>query len=143
MNPRLKLLAVTLTFLMSGCATRPLEGESIDMVSRGSNTVSHGDIANAFPRLRTIVIDIDRRTYMGNIEPTPPNETFGFDRLYGPGRYAANPPAAPGRNNYYKAILSSADNHILRCDLTHREGKQRDGLCVDDFGHIYDVMPPR
>lgn len=67
------------------------------MVSRGSNTISHRDIANAFPRLRTSVIDIDRRTYMGNIEPAAPNETFGFDRLYGPGRCAANPPAMPCR----------------------------------------------
>ncbi len=56
---------------------------------------------------------------------------------------ATKSPAAPGRKNYCKAILSSADNHILRCDLAPREGKQRGGLCVDDFGPIFDVLPPR
>jgi hypothetical protein len=133
---------VLFAFLISGCATRPINGGPIDMVSRDNNAVSHGDISSeyGYPLLRTMVIDIDRRTYLGNIEPTAPNNTFDLYRLYGPGRYAAGPPITPGRNIYYKAILSSADHHILRCDLTRNEGKPRDGLCVDDFGKIYDVM---
>ena len=132
-----------LAFAISGCATPALEGTSIEVVSRNNNLVSHGDIYSAFPRKRTVVIDIDRRIYMGHIEPTAPNDTFGFYRLYGPSRYAASPPALPGRDLHYKAILSSADNLTLRCDLTHNEGKPRDGLCLVDFGRVYDVISSR
>ena len=113
------------------------------MVSRNNSIVSHGDIFSAFPGLRTIVINIDRRTYMGNIEPTAANDTFGFNQRYGPGRYAASPPAISGRDVHYKAILSSTDHFTLRCDLTHNQGKPRDGLCLDDFGRVYDVMAIR
>jgi hypothetical protein len=132
-----------LAFAISGCATPALEGDSIEVVSRNNDLVSHGDIYSAFPRKRTVVIDIDRRTYMGHIEPTAPNDTFGFYRLYGPSRYAASPPAMPASDIHYKAVLSSADNMTLRCDLTQNDGRPRDGLCLDDFGRVYDVISSR
>jgi hypothetical protein len=141
--PSLAIIVLSV-FVLSGCALPPPAASgAIDMVSRGNNVVSHGNIAGGFPRTRSMIIDIDRRTYLGSAEPTDPNKTFGFNRLYGPGRYAANPPAAPGSDIYYKAILSSTDNHVLRCDLTHNSGIRRDGICVDDFGHIYDVVSSR
>jgi hypothetical protein len=125
---------VLLAFLLSGCVAPPTEPGAI---------VSHGNISSAFPRVRTMVIDIDRRTYMGTTEPTAPNQTFGFNRLYGPGRYAAGPAATPDQDIHYKAILSSTDHHVLRCDLTHNDGRRSDGLCLDDFGQIYDVVSSR
>jgi hypothetical protein len=137
------LPVLLLTFVMSGCAAQTNGIQPLEIMSRDSNTVSHGNVSNAFPRTTRIVIDIDRRIYLGNSEPTAPNETFGFALTYGQNRYAAVSAGRLERSNFYKAILSSSDNHVLRCDIAKEEGKQRDGICVDDFGRIYDMVSTR
>lgn len=137
------LPALLLALVMSGCATQTNGTEALEMMARDSNTVSQGNISSAFPRTARIVIDIDRRIYMGNSEWAAPNETFGFARIYGPNRYAAPSATRLERSNFYKAILSSSDNHRLRCDIAREEGKQRDGICVDDFGRVYDLVSSR
>ena len=133
------LLAVAL----SGCGSFISSPPSLELMSRDTNAVSHGTVSSEYPLTTRIVIDIDRRIYMGTSEPTAPNNTFGWSRIYGPNRYSPAAAAAPGGNRYYKAILSSEDRHVLRCDLTHSKTSQRDGLCVDDFGRVYDVVSTR
>jgi hypothetical protein len=137
------LPALLLSFAISGCATQTNDSEPLEMMSRDRNTVSHGNVSSVFPRTTRIVIDIDRRIYMGNSEPTAPNATFGFALTHGPNRYTAVSATRLERGNYSKAILSSSDNHVLRCDIATEEGKQRDGICVDDFGRIYDMVSTR
>jgi hypothetical protein len=137
------LPTLLLSFAMSGCATQTNDSQPLEMMSRDRNSVSHGNVSNVFPRTTRMVINIDRRIYMGNSEPTAANETFGFALTYGQNRYAVASAARLERGNYYKAILSSSDNHVLRCDIATEEGKQRDGICVDDFGRIYDMVSTR
>lgn len=84
---------------------------------------------------------MDRRIYSGKSEPTASNQTFGFVHTHGQGRYAASTSAMLRDNSYFKAVLASSDNHTLRCDLRVEDGTRRDGICVDDFGRVYDVVP--
>jgi len=132
-----------LAWAVAGCATPPQNPRTIDIISRESNDVSHGVVSSYFPRTTKIVIDIDRRIYSGNSEPTASNETFGFVRSYGQGRYTASTTTTLLNNSYFKAILSSSDNHTLRCDLRAEGGLRRDGICLDDFGRVYDVVSSR
>ena len=86
------------------------------------------------------MIEIDRRIYMGTAERTAPNDTFGLVIAYGPNTRAAGTPMPLGLTNYYRAILSSSDHHVLRCDFIGDDLSQRDGLCIDNFGRLYDLV---
>jgi len=119
------LLVLPLALVILGCA---IETQPIDIMRRDSNTVSHGIITtNESPRTTGITIDIDRRIYMGTLGQTAPNKTFGLALAYGKNNRAAESGGALSRNEYYMAILSSTDNHVLRCDFTGAESKLLDG----------------
>lgn len=135
------LSAMLLAAVVAGCATQSAANYTIALTPRGGNAPIYGVVTHELPRTTKIVIDIDRRLYMGTAEPTPQNETYGFAFKYGVRNGAI---VAPVDGNFYsKAILSSSDRHVLRCDLVYNEGGQRDGLCVDDFERLYDVLLSR
>ncbi len=132
------LFVLLLAVVTSACTTPAGSSRSLGLTQRGGNAEIYGVVSHEFPRTTRITVDINRRIYMGNAEPVAPNETYGFAHKYGSRTPAA---AAPLDGNlYYKATLSSADNHVLRCDLVYNEGGQRDGICVDDFERIYDAL---
>jgi hypothetical protein len=138
-----KLCLLFVILATAGCANPPSATQPVELMSRDDNIVSHGTVSSHFPRTTRLVVDVDRRIYVGNSAATAPNQTFGFVHTYGHGRYNPATSALLESRSYQRAVLSSTDNHILRCDFRNAEGQQLDGICVDDFGRIYDVVTPR
>jgi hypothetical protein len=128
---------------IAGCAGSLPAAQPLELMSRDDNVVSHGTVSSPFPRTTRLVVDIDRRIYAGNSAPAEPNQTFGFVHTHGRGRYNPSTATLLDSSNYQRAVLSSTDNHILRCDFRTAEGRQLGGICVDDFGRIYDIAMPR
>jgi len=136
MNTR-SLFILLLAVAMPGCANF---SQPVDLAPREGKIVSHGVISatSMVPRRTLMIVDIDRRIYQGTIESTDANETFGLVLAFGQKGGAAESAGMPGY--YYRATLSSSDNHLLRCDFTGDAGRQRNGICVDDFRRVYDVL---
>jgi hypothetical protein len=80
------------------------------MMPRDSDNVYHG-IVNANGFVsRTITINVDGRIYAGPFAKTG------------------------------STMLASADNHRLRCDTLGVGVGHGAGICVDDFGRVYDAV---
>jgi len=126
-----------LAAVLAGCAVGT---EPRDFTRRDGNTVIHGTISTIeFPRNSDITVEIDRRIYFGTVRKVAPNQTFGIALAHGKSSRAAEAGGTPGADEYYTAVLSSSDNHVLRCDFTGTVSRLRVGICVDDFGSVYDV----
>jgi hypothetical protein len=133
-------IVLVLTVIVAGCAYMPTNVTRIQMTARDGGTVYSGIIKRTLPAVVNITVEVDRRVYYGNFELTYPNETFGLYQVYGLPRDAAPATAQPSsRTNYSRAILSSSDQRILRCDFTDDAGRDARGLCVDEASRVYDV----
>ncbi len=128
-----------LTSIFGGCAYLPTTVSQMHMTARDGATY-HGAVQYAGLAVVTITVEVDRRLFRGNVEPTTSNTTFGLYRLHGPRDAAPKAAEILARTNYTRAILSSTDNRILTCDFTDVGGPGAGGLCVDDSNRIYDVI---
>ena len=129
-----------LTLILWGCAYLPPEVSSLQVTARDGGLVYYGTIKHELPAVVTITVEVDRRVYSGRFELTGANETFGFYRAYGPPDAVPRTAQDLSRTNYTRAILSSSDYRILRCDFTDTGGRQANGVCVDDARRVYDVV---
>jgi hypothetical protein len=91
-----------------------------------------------------VTITIEDETYTGPAIRTSANESFGFSQAYGSrGLNTFGIAQSFGGTVYVKAILSSADNHGLRCDLSGDGHGHLGGICVDDKARVCDVVATR
>jgi hypothetical protein len=133
-------IVLVLTLIFAGCAYQPTNVSRIQMTARDGGAVYYGIVKRNLPAVVNITVEVDRRVYSGNFELTHANETFGLYVVYGLPRDAAPATLQPSaRTNYTRAILSSSDQHILRCDFIDDGGRDAKGLCVDDGSRVYDV----
>ncbi len=137
-------IALVLASILSGCAYVPTDSfvqvSRVQMTARDRGTIYYGTIRRELPAVVNITVEVDRRTYSGNLELTFPNETFGLYALYGPRDAAPKSAEVLRQTNYTKAILSSTDQRLLTCDFTDNGGKEVNGLCVDEARRVYDVI---
>lgn len=135
--------AVTLGLLIlvfAGCAYMPPDNSKrLQITARDGGVVYYGYMARENPAVVKLTFEIERRVFEGNLELTQPNNTFGLYERYGPRDAAPKPPEVLDRTNYMRAILSSSDRQILRCDFTDVHGRNAGGICVDGQQRIYDV----
>jgi hypothetical protein len=88
----------------------------------------------------TMSVDIDGRLYSGPMFRTASSDAFGFFQAYSGTKSAFGTSQTFGGNVAVKAILSSPDNHGLRCDMTGDGRGHGGGICVDDQGRVFDVL---
>jgi hypothetical protein len=129
-----------LTLVFAGCAYLPPGLSQVQLTARDGGTVYYGAVRLEGLALVNLTVDIDRRIYAGNLELTRPNATLGLYERYGPRDAASRPAETLAHTNFSKAILSSTDHRMLRCDFTDVAGKNAGGLCIDDAQRIYDVI---
>jgi hypothetical protein len=123
-----------------GCASQ----WQVQMMPRDSGKVYVGDGRGDGRGGGQVLITIEGRTYSGPIMRTASSETFGFVQLYGArGQTVVGTTASGGGTVYVKALLASADNHGLRCDLSGDGMGHLGGICVDDEKRVYDVLAHR
>ncbi len=136
---RAVLLSV-LILLFSGCAYLPTGLSQMQLTARDNGGIYYGSIRREGLALVSMTVEIDRRTYFGNLELTRPNETHGLYRRYGGRDAEPKTPDVLAHTNYTIAVLSSTDNKVLKCDFTDVGGKNAGGLCVDEAQRVYDVV---
>ena len=136
---RAVLLSV-LCMVFAGCAYQPGEYSHMQLTARGDGGVYYGSIRRNGLALVNMTVEIDRRTYFGNLELTRPNETQGLYQRYGANDAAPKTPEVLAQTNYTIAVLSSIDNKVLKCDFTDVAGRTPVGLCVDEAQRVYDVV---
>ena len=129
--------APAIAIFLTGCSFH------VQMMPRDNGKIYTGSIEGNGFGSGTMKVDIDGTTFAGPLVRTSSNESFGFIQTYG-GRGAgsfATASSASGSQTA-KAILSSFDNHGLRCDLV-ADGGHGGGICVDDQGRAFDVLLSR
>ena len=136
---RAALLSV-LTLMLTGCAYLPTGLSQMQLTARDGGAVYYGAVRREGLALVNLTVEIDRRIYAGNLELTRYNTTMGLYERYGARDAAPKTPEVLARTNFSKAVLSSTDNKILKCDFTDVGGQNAGGLCVDEAQRIYDVI---
>ena len=133
-------ILIVLTSIASGCAYLPTGLSQVQLTARDGGAVYYGSVRREGLALVSMTVEVDRRIYLGHVELTNPNTTFGLYQRYG-ARDAA-PVTGPvlARTNFTKAILSSTDSRVLNCDFTDVAGTNAGGLCVDEAQRVYDVV---
>jgi len=134
------VLAALVLSVSSGCAYLPTGLSQVQLTARDGGTVYYGAVRREGLALVNLTVEVDRRIYAGNLELTRPERTLGLYELYGPRDAAPRTAAELARTNFSKAILSSTDNRILKCDFTDVGGTNAGGLCIDDSRRVYDVI---
>ena len=136
---RAVLLSLTIV-LLAGCAYMPPDNSKrVQVSARDGGVVYHGYMARPSPAVIKLTVEIERRVYEDNLELTQANNTFGLYERYGARDAAPKTAEALDRTNYMRAILSSSDRQILRCDFTDISGRNAGGICVDSVQRVYDV----
>ncbi len=135
---RLSLVLVP-ALLLAGCAYLPVDATRVQLTARDGGTLYQGTIKRVLPAVVTITVEVDRRIYSGNLEVTFSNETFGLFAAYAPRDAAQKTAQELALTTYTKAILSSSDQRVLKCDFTDTGGNDAVGLCVDESKRVYDV----
>jgi hypothetical protein len=110
------------------------------MMPRDSGTVYRGVANGNGMGSGTMTVEIDGRTYSGPMFRTASSDTFGFFQAYGGTRNVFGTSQTFGGTVAVKAILSSADNHGLRCDMTGDGRGHAGGICLDDHSQVFDVL---
>jgi len=133
-----RLAAVVAILFLAGCAWQ------VQMMPRDSGKVYVGEGRGDGRGGGEVTITIEGRKYSGPVMRTASTDSFGFLQLYGSrGQSAFATSASFGGTIYVKALLSSPDNHGLRCDLTGDGAGHLGGICVDDDKRVYDVLARR
>jgi len=133
-------IVIFLTLISTGCAYLPTGLSQVQLTARDGGTVYYGSVRREGLALVSMTVEVDRRIYLGNVELTRANSTFGLYQRYGARDAAPATGAALARTNFTKAILSSTDNQTMNCDFTDVAGTNAGGLCVDEAQRIYDVI---
>ena len=133
-------IVIFLSLISTGCAYLPTGISQVQLTARDGGAVYYGSVRREGLALVSMTVEVDRRTYLGNMELTSANSTFGLYQRYG-SRDAAPTTAVNLRyTNFTKALLSSTDNRVMTCDFTDVAGKDAGGLCVDEAQRVYDVI---
>ena len=82
---------------------------------------------------------VDGRTYNGVMARNSTNDSFGFYQTFGKNS-SSGVFSASGGHNTGTAILSSQDNHGMRCELAGDGTGHGSAICVDDQNKVYDVV---
>jgi hypothetical protein len=133
-------IIVVLTLISTGCAYLPTGISQVQLTARDGGAVYYGSVRREGLALVSMTVDVDRRIYLGNVELTSANSTFGLSQRYGAREAAPVTGAILARTNFTKAILSSTDNRLMKCDFTDVAGTNAGGLCVDEAQRVYDVI---
>ena len=133
-------IVLLLATVFSGCAYLPTGISQVQLTARDGGAVYYGAVRREGLALVSMTVEIDRRFYLGNIELTSANTTFGLYQQYG--ARDAEPMSAETlrRTNFTKAVLTSTDNRNMTCDFTDVAGTDAHGLCVDQAQRVYDVI---
>ena len=129
-----KLVVMSLPLLMASCAWQ------VQMMPRDSGKVYSGEVRGNGFGSGTITVNIDGEIYTGPIVRTGSNGSFGFFQAYGGGKNTFATAQTLSSNVTVKAILSSHDNHGLRCDIVGDGHGHGSGICLDDQGKVYDAI---
>ncbi len=129
-----RILFAMLAALVSSCAL------NLQMMPRDSGKIYSGTANDTGAGTGTISVTIDDRKYSGTWTRVSSGDTFGFAQLYGGGRSAFGTYQSFGGPRFIKALMSSPDNHGLRCDLTSDGFGHGGGICVDDTQRVFDVI---
>jgi hypothetical protein len=133
-------IIILLALISTGCAYLPTGLSQVQLTARDGGAVYYGSVRREGLALVSMTVEIDRRTYLGNVELTSANTTFGLYQRYGARDAAPATGAALARTNFTKAVLSSTDNRLMSCDFTDVAGTNAGGLCVDEAQRVYDVI---
>lgn len=133
-------IVLLLTLTSTGCAYLPTGLSQVQLTSRDGGAVYAGSVRREGLALVSMTVEVERRSYLGNIELTSANTTFGLYQRFGARDAAPATGATLAHTNFTKAILSSTDNRLLTCDFTDVAGANAGGLCVDDAQRVYDVI---
>jgi hypothetical protein len=133
------LLAVV---VQAGCVSRgQVQIWQVQLMPRDSGKIYTGMGEGDGSGGDRVTITIEGETYTGPAVRTSANESFGFVQTYGShGLSTFGTAQSVGGPVYVKAILSSVNNHGLRCDLTGDGRGHLGGICVDDKAGVYDIV---
>jgi hypothetical protein len=112
----------------------------VQMMPRDAGTIYRGVANGNGMGGGSISVDIDGRLYSGPMAQTASGDAFGFFQAYSGTRSAFGASQTFGGNVAVKAILTSQDNHGLRCDMMGDGRGHAGGICVDDQGRVFDVL---
>jgi hypothetical protein len=124
--------ALGLTFLASGCVVH----RQIQMIPRDSGKVYSGTLEGRLGAGK-MTVTIDGRQFTGPVVTTQSNESFGYFQTFGRNGSTAGFIQAGG-GGILKAVLTSSDEHGLRCDLVGDGSGHGSAICVDDNKRVYD-----
>jgi len=133
-------IVIFLTLMSTGCAYLPPGLSQVQLTARDGGAVYYGSVRREGLALVSMTVEVDRRIYLGNVELTSANTTFGLYQRYGARDAAPATGAALARTNFTRAILSSTDNRVMNCDFTDVAGWNAGGLCIDEAQRVYDVI---
>lgn len=133
-------IVLLLTLISTGCAYLPPGISQVQLTARDGGTVYYGSVRREGLALVSMTVEVDRRIYIGNVELTSADTTFGLYQRYGARDAAPATAETLARTNFTKAILSSTDHRLLTCDFSDVGGRNAGGLCVDDAQRVYDVI---
>lgn len=131
-----KIILVIFVLLISGCA---LTGQMTIMPRDGGKVYTGIVHADGFGG-GTITMTIEGRTYTGPFARTATADSFGFFQTYGRGQPSTLITQTSGGHNVGKAILSSPDNHGMRCEIEGDGMGHGSAICLDDQKHLYDAI---
>lgn len=133
---------VVLTGLVSGCASTM----NVSMMARDSGRAYVGELTPNGSGGGTMAVRIDAVSCVGPAARVSSNESFGFATMYGSTTRGTSAmvsgTSVTTGDSLVKAILSCSDSRGLRCELTGRDSNGG-GICVDDFGKVFDVIATR
>lgn len=136
----MKLSAILLTALLSGCAY------NVTLMPRDSGKTYAGTLQASGGGNGTMSMAMGDVTCTGPVARVGSNETFGLVNSFGTnnrgGFSSGLSTIAMAGDVHAKAILSCSNGSGLRCDLTGR-GASAGGVCVDDKGSVYDAIAAR
>ncbi len=122
--------------LISGCS---LTGK-VTILPRDGGKVYNGIMEADGFGAGTMTLTIDGRTYTGPCARTATADSFGFIQMYGHGQTSTAFTQTSGGHNFGKAILSSPDNHGMRCEIEGDGMGHGSAICVDDQKQVYDAV---
>lgn len=129
-----KILTLVILTFLSAC------NGTMTIMPRGSGQITKGTVfANGFGS-GTMTMDVNGRIYTGSFVKTSSSDSFGFFQQYGKGQVSTGTIQTFGSHNFGKAILSSSDNHGLRCEIEGDGLGHGSAICLDDEGKIYDAI---
>ena len=132
-----KIFLVIVALLIAGCVG--LTGQMTIMPRDGGQVYTGIVHADGFGA-GTITMTIEGRTYTGPFARTATADSFGFFQTYGRGGRSTGLAQTSGGHNVGKAILSSPDNHGMRCDIEGDGMGHGGAICLDDQKRLYDAV---